>query len=122
MTAPAPSAITLLADLRRSGVILIANGDRLGFDAPAGAMTPAVRAILRARKPELLAVLRGDYVNAAVAALVSSAPDAERRAELTYLFDERAGICQYDGGMNRGEAERVAYRDLARSVSGSHAI
>ena len=111
MTASPPTAAKMLADLRRAGVVLTANGDRLAFDAPAGAMTPAVRAMLKARKPELLAVLRGDYLNAA-AAMVLSHPDPEQRAELAYLFDERAGICQYDGGMSRSEAERIAYGEL----------
>ena len=48
-----------------------------------------------------------------------SIPDPDRRAELVYLFDERAGICQHDGGMSRGEAERIAYRELARAVEGA---
>jgi hypothetical protein len=95
--------------------VLTANGDRLAFDAPAGAITPAVVAMLKARKPELLAVLRGDYLTAA-AALVLSIPDSHQRAALAHLFDERTGICQYDGNMSRGEAERTAYRDLARTV------
>lgn len=109
-------AATLLAHLRRAGVLLTAKGDRLAFDAPAGAMTPEVVAMLKARKPELLAVLRGDYLHAA-AALVLSIPDSRQRAALAHLFDERTGICQYDGNMSRGEAERAAYRDLARTVS-----
>ena len=115
MTAPLPTAAKLLTDLRRAGVVLSVNGDRLAFDAPAGAMTPAVVATLKARKPELLAVLSGDYLSAAAALLVTIA-DPDQRAELAYLFDERAGICQYDGGMSRGEAERIAYRDLARRM------
>ena len=121
MTASAPTAAKLLTNLRRAGVILAANGDRLAFDAPAGAMTPAVQAMLKARKPELLALLRGDYLNAA-AALVLTISDSDQRAELAYLFDERAGICQYDGGMSRGgEAERIAYCELARAVDAQYA-
>ena len=118
MSTPIPTAVELLADFGRLGVVLTANGDRLAFDAPAGAMTPAVVAMLKARKPELLAVLGGDYLTAA-AALVLSVADPGRREELAELFDERAGICQYDGGMSRGEAELVAYRELAQGGGSS---
>jgi hypothetical protein len=60
-------------------------------------LTPDVQAILKARKPELLAVLSGDYLCAALA-LVLSVPDLDQREELAHRFDERAGICEYDGG------------------------
>ena len=43
MTPPTiPTARKLLANLRRAGVVLTSNGDRLAFDAPAGA-TPERR-------------------------------------------------------------------------------
>jgi hypothetical protein len=109
------TASQLLKDLRLVGIVLNANGDRLGFDAPAGAMTPAVLAILKARKAELLAVLSGDYL-AAAAALVSCFPDFAQQKELVYLFDERAGICQFDGDISRSKSERRAYCELARVV------
>lgn len=120
MTPLAPTAAKLLSDLRRARVILSTNGERLVFDAPAGAMTPAVQAMLKFRKPELLAMLRGDYLNAA-AALVQSLADPDRHEAMAELFDERAGICQYDGGMRRGEAERMAYRQLALTVDVEYA-
>jgi hypothetical protein len=41
-----PTARKLLADAKRVGIILSANGGRLAFDAPAGAMTPDLRARL----------------------------------------------------------------------------
>lgn len=115
MTPCTPRAAKLLAELRRDDITLAPKGDRLAFDAPAGTMTPAVQTMLRARKPELLAVLRGDYLNAA-AALLLGVPDPEQRAELACQLDERAGICEYEGGMSRGEAEHIAYRELARAV------
>jgi hypothetical protein len=115
VTASPPTAAKLLADLRRGCVSFTAQGDRLAFDAPAGAMTPAVRAMVTARKPELLAVLAGNYLQAALA-MVLNEPDPDRRNALAEWFDERAGICQYDGGMSRGEAERSAYIHLCRAV------
>ena len=103
-----PIARKLLADLRRAGVILSANGDRLAFDAPAGVVTLAVRAMLKARKAELLAVLSGDYLRAGMA-LVLYEPDSEQREALVYLFDERAGIAEYDRRHEpgRGRAHRL---------------
>ncbi len=53
-----PDAAELLADLRRAGVNLSAKGERLAFDAPAGVVTPELRATLQARKAELLAAVR----------------------------------------------------------------
>ena len=115
MTPPTiPTARTLLADLRRAGVLLTAKGDRLAFDAPAGVMTADVRAALTTHKPEILAVLRGDYAGAA-AALLASLPEPDRQ-DLGYHFDERAGIGEFDGGMSRGDAERQAYIELGRAV------
>jgi hypothetical protein len=56
------TAPDLIDDLKSGGLILSANGDRLKVDAPAGTVTPALRATLAARKPELLAVLTGKPV------------------------------------------------------------
>lgn len=114
MTGRLPTAPRLLAALRRAGITLTCNGDRLAFDAPAGAVTPQVRAMLKARKPELMAVLGGDYLHAALA-LVAGVADAEERAALAEQFDERVAICQQEG-ISRGEGQRVAYRELARAV------
>ena len=111
------TALDLLATLNRAGVVLSAKGDRLAYDAPKGAMTADLLATIKARKAEVLAVLAGNWC-AAASALLAQVQDAEARADLLYLFDERAGICQYDGNMSRGEAERQAYRELARAVEG----
>ena len=46
------TALELLADLRRRGVMLRAEGDRLCGDAPKGILTPKDRAAL-AEHPEL---------------------------------------------------------------------
>ena len=110
-----PAAAELLAGLRRAGVVLRAQSGRLTLDAPVGVITPALAALLKSRKQELLAVLCGDYLSAALA-LVAGFAGAEERLALAEQFDERAGICQHDGGMSRGEGERVAYRELARAV------
>ena len=93
------TALELLMDLRRAGVVLSANGDRLAFDAPAGAMTPARREAIRLHKAELLALL---VLPEELATLMARAGDDE---DLLYQWHERAGIMEYDGGMDRAEAE-----------------
>ncbi|MFH8349510.1 CocE/NonD family hydrolase [Streptomyces sp. NPDC018045] len=61
MTAPARqpdgSVVDLLLALRADGIALWADRGRLRFDAPAGAMTAALRAELGARKAEIVAFL-----------------------------------------------------------------
>jgi hypothetical protein len=52
----------LLGDLRRRGVELTADGDRLRFRAPVGALTQEERTALSDRKTEVLAILRGETV------------------------------------------------------------
>jgi hypothetical protein len=47
----------LLAETARLGVRLAAHGDRLRVEAPAGVVTPQLRATLAARKPDLLPVV-----------------------------------------------------------------
>lgn len=108
------TATDLVADLQARGVTLCACGEDLLYDAPAGAMTPELKAELARRKPELLALLRqpgrwGRWA-AALVRLVTTDPD--RRADLMELFDERAGVYEYEGNLPREEAERRALRRL----------
>ena len=109
------TALDLLGDMRRRGVVLTAQGDRLAFDAPAGVMTAELRATLAARKAELMAFLAGKFA-AAADALLATVDDNEAREALAYAFFERAGIAEFDGGMSRPEAEFAAYLDLAQAV------
>ena len=54
------TAAALLAELGDRGIELWAEGERLRFRAPAGAMTPELRERIRARRAELLARLAGE--------------------------------------------------------------
>ncbi|MGH7176201.1 MAG: hypothetical protein ACREJC_02365, partial [Tepidisphaeraceae bacterium] len=89
--------------------------DRLKYDAPLGAITPDVLAAMKAYKPVILAMLRADWY-AAAAALLDGIPDPDTRAELRFRFEERAAICQYDGGLIRKEAERIAFEEIQRAM------
>jgi len=47
----------LYAALRRRGVVLSVERERLAYDAPPGALTPELRAAMRAQKAELMAAV-----------------------------------------------------------------
>jgi hypothetical protein len=69
----------LLQRLHDAGFELTVDGDRLRYRAPAGALTPELRAALAEWKPDLV-----------------------------YEYHERAGILEYDARLPRGEAEAAA--------------
>lgn len=52
------------------------------------------------------------------AALLAQVQDNDLRADLRDHFEERAGICEYDGGSTREIAEQQAYLELVRAVDG----
>lgn len=64
----------LLTDLSRREIILSVDGNRLLFDAPAGALTPELRAAITARRAELIARLSVVATSPAPPATVSARP------------------------------------------------
>ena len=52
----------------------------------------------------------------AAVALIERQPDHDRRTELREQFEHRAAIAEYDGGLSRPEAERMAFRVLRQSL------
>jgi len=52
----------------------------------------------------------------AAVALIERQPDHDRRTELREQFEHRAAVVQYDGGLSRQEAERMAFRVLRQSL------
>jgi hypothetical protein len=54
------TAQRLLLDLYRRDVRAWVDGGKLELDAPPGVLKPAVLAAIRAHKPELLAILKGE--------------------------------------------------------------
>ena len=52
------TAVALLADLRRRGVVLTPAGDQIRYRAPRGALTEADRQAIRTHRDEVLAELR----------------------------------------------------------------
>ena len=57
------TALELLSHLRSRDIELWAEGDKLGYNAPSGALTPDLRAELVRRKAEILMFLHGTAVN-----------------------------------------------------------
>lgn len=55
------------------------------------------------------------------ASLLASIDDGNQRAGLRDRFEERAGICEYDGGMSRDEAERTAFEEIHREYDARQA-
>ena len=87
------TAAALLTHLRSLGVTLRAEGAQLDLTAPhRGTLTPALLNQVRSVKPDLLALL-----------------DAEAE-----LFEERAAFREFEGGLSRPVAERLARRDVER--------
>jgi hypothetical protein len=98
---------------RRAGIALAEEGGQVVCRAPEGVEIPVDD--IRQLKPELLAALSGDYF-AAARELVMRIADPHEREALAEVFEERAGICQFDGNMSRGDAEWAGYIELARAV------
>jgi hypothetical protein len=73
----------LLQRVQAAGISLTVDGARLRYRAPAGAITPELRADLQELKPTLL-----------------------------YEYHERAAIMEFDGGLARPEAERLAAEEV----------
>ena len=80
----------ILQRLHDAGVTLTIEGDRLRYRAPAGAMTPDLRADLAAWKPDLV-----------------------------YEYHERAGILEYEAHLPRAEAEERATTVWTTRATGS---
>jgi hypothetical protein len=74
-----PSA-ALVADLRGRGFLVELRGERLHVEAPAdGLLTPELLTNLRARKPEILYLLRIEHQEVAADGWPPESPDAEQR-------------------------------------------
>ena len=89
-------AARLVADLQDRDVRMSVENNRLVVDAPKGVITPSLTDVLQRQKSEIIALL--------VATV-----DGWSREDWLAIYDERAGIVEYDGGVSRSEAEAQAY-------------
>lgn len=90
-------AAALVAELRDLGILVRVVGTRLDLDAPHGTLTDALVARVREAKPALISLL---------------AVDSDGAGDPAELFEERAAIREYEGGLSRPLAERLARRDV----------
>ena len=78
----------LMQHFAAADVTLRIEGDALRYRAPRGAMTPDLRAALVERKPDML-----------------------------HDYHERAAIREFEGGLERAEAERLAAEDILNNAT-----
>lgn len=92
------TAATAIMAAIGAGIAMKADGERLVLSAP---HRPDERLLqdLRRQKPAIVAYLRG----------LAAWTEEDWQA----LFDERAGIMEYDGGLPRNEAETAAAIEVA---------
>ena len=119
------------------GVRLYVDGSALHARAPKGVLTDSLIEHLRSRKSELMAFVATSWIpkpdgraggfaksedlNANVwarraAAILAAVSDADRRADFREVFEHRAGVAEFDGGLSRTEAERSAYAELRAAM------
>jgi hypothetical protein len=108
------NAAELLIELETQGVIVTACDGRLRLDAPKGILTPHVQERVRASKFDIMDALRQPSARR-LSAMLSRMDDGDTRQMFRDLFEERAGVFEYECGLSRDEAERLAFehvRDL----------
>ena len=57
-----------------------------------------------------------DLFYRAAVVLIERQADPDLRAALRERFEHRAAVAEYDGGLTRPEAERLAFRELRRTL------
>src|SRR5262249_18512620 len=98
------SPLTFLQDLVSRGVVVIPCNGKLLVNAPAGVLTAEDRTMLARHKAELLVLL----------ALPTAPDDLPRDWHL--VWDERAAVMEYDGGLPRERAEALALAEILRQM------
>jgi hypothetical protein len=97
--------LTLLQRAWAAGLSLTVEGNRLTIRGPRKA-EPIVRELI-AHKPDVLDLVR--------AATVEPTP-SDLPSDWHLLWDERAAIMEYDGGLPRERAEAEAFKDILRCM------
>jgi len=95
-------AAEVLLALLEVGAVLWVEAGRLRFRAPEGAVGEALRGRAGACRPALVALVEAGAV---LSPDLAGWPEEARES-----FEERAGICEFEGGLPRAEAEVEAER------------
>jgi hypothetical protein len=107
------NALELLRGLEARGVVLTPQSGKLIVDAPAGVLTAVDRDLLRRLKPDLLAILESGGQDDLPLPDAGLTPD-DLPPDWHELWEERAAIMEFDGGLPREQAEALA--DVLRSM------
>jgi len=106
--------LELITELQRRGVELRPYKAGILY-RPREAVTPELIERIKANKIELRMILAGPGIWAQAAAqLLSTVVDDDLRSDLRYCLEERAAIAEYDGGLSRPDAEKLAYHELLK--------
>lgn len=95
--------LTLLEQARSAGLTVTVQGDKLVIRGPRRAGPLAEQ--LLARKGEVIDALA-----------VGTVTTADLPADWHFLWDERAAIMEYDGGLPRERAEAMALADVLQRM------
>jgi hypothetical protein len=98
------NAFHLLQTLEARGVVLTARGGKLIVYAPRSTLTAVDRDLLQRLKSGLLAVLEGKPT------------PRDLPEDWHQIWDERAAIMEFDGGLGRAQAEALALTDVLQSM------
>lgn len=110
------SPASLLSDLRSKGIRLTGVGGNLVVEGPVHLISNDVWKALKTHKPQLLPLVTPRWSQKA-STLLSRIDDVQERSNLRYVYEERAAIHQYDGGLPEDEAERLAFEYLRQLVA-----
>ena len=107
--------LELLRQAHDAGLHVQAEGDKLRIRGPKR-LEPLALELLRC-KAELLAILSdNDRWARQAAGLLATVADPDRRADLREVFEHRAAVCEFDGGLSRTDAERIAFDELQAAM------
>lgn len=75
------------------------------------------------RKPRRPEDVPPDFWYRAAVKLIDQVSDPDQRADLRMTFEERAAICEYDGNLQRPDAERIAFNQIRKMIGeGAHKL
>lgn len=121
--------LDLLAELRRIGIELRAEGDQLHVRAPKGAVTPEIASTIKARKAEIVTFLAGAAMQGTGAARISKAPRdghlplSSGQQRLWYLDQLDPGSSEYNMPLAlelAGELDAGALRSALEEITHRH--
>jgi hypothetical protein len=102
--------MTLLHEARAAGLVVSVEGDTLKIRGPRRADPVAQKLI--AHKPVVVNALQAETLPDLPLAITPQ----DLPPEWHFLWDERAAIMEYDGGLNKEHAEAEALKDILRQM------